>query len=208
MYKKLFCGLMMLTSLLASTASSAASIDFEDITTFTKDPYSNSYFHTLTTEYGVHWGSGRYDQPEFSVVQAGSSVAHSGNNLLTGPLLDGLNIKGRNISLTSMWARVCCALPDNSSLYVAAYKDGKEIDRKVFAITDSYQLLNINLSGADYINIFGLSYGYLMIDDMVLSAGVVPEPETYTMLLLGLGLISAAARRRRADNTRRRDASI
>lgn len=47
----------------------------------------------------------------------------------------------------------------------------------------------------DSVRLGSLSRGYVAVDNIVLTP--VPEPETYAMLLAGLGLIPLAARRRR-----------
>ncbi|WNO06242.1 PEP-CTERM sorting domain-containing protein [Rhodoferax mekongensis] len=40
---------------------------------------------------------------------------------------------------------------------------------------------------------------YVGVDNIALTISPVPEPETYALLLAGLGLLAAASRRRRAD---------
>jgi hypothetical protein len=41
-------------------------------------------------------------------------------------------------------------------------------------------------------------FGFYAIDDLTFeSAGAIPEPETYAMLLAGFGLLGFAARRRK-----------
>ncbi|WP_195763443.1 FxDxF family PEP-CTERM protein [Duganella guangzhouensis] len=208
MMKKCFtAGLFAFATLLAPAASSAADIGFEDITDFThaSSPY-DSYHHLLDTAYGVRWTGGRYDQRLWSVYAPGPSpwfpydsanYAHSGNNYLSAQMIEGLYIRGTDITLTSMWARLGGTVTDYSNITVAAYKDGLQIGSKSFTLSDTYQFLDINFSGADTIAING-PYGNLIVDDMVLTnVGPVPEPGTYAMLLAGLGLVGFAARRKR-----------
>jgi hypothetical protein len=55
-----------------------------------------------------------------------------------------------------------------------------------------------NLAAGTYSLNFAVAGGSLKIDDVRISVTAVPEPETYAMMLAGLGLIGAIARRRRA----------
>ncbi|RTK98815.1 MAG: PEP-CTERM sorting domain-containing protein [Neisseriaceae bacterium] len=66
------------------------------------------------------------------------------------------------------------------------------------ALNDSFQRYNLGLKGLSQVRISGLDdgegVGYTAIDNFNVAA--VPEPETYAMLLAGLGVVVTAARRR------------
>jgi len=55
-----------------------------------------------------------------------------------------------------------------------------------------------NLSAGNYTLGFATGLGGLKVDDVQISVTAVPEPETYAMMLAGLGLIGTIARRRKA----------
>lgn len=55
-----------------------------------------------------------------------------------------------------------------------------------------------NLSAGNYTLAFGTGLGSLKVDDVQISVTAVPEPETYAMMLAGLGLIGTIVRRRKA----------
>jgi hypothetical protein len=197
--------LFAISTLLASAASRADTIDFEDVTQFATS--GGVSYHTLVNDYGVHWGEGRYDSPGWHVGTTGPSwwypgtpgnYAHSGDNYVFGPLISSLNIRGNGVGLGSMWARVANTTGPKAYISVLAIKNGSVVESKDFTLTDTYQLLTVNFFGADQIVVSGGSYGYLLLDDMGLSyAAPVPEPAAYGMLLAGVGLLGFMARRRR-----------
>ena len=55
-----------------------------------------------------------------------------------------------------------------------------------------------NLSAGNYTLAFGTGLGSLKVDDVQISVTAVPEPETYAMMLAGLGLMGTIVRRRKA----------
>ena len=55
-----------------------------------------------------------------------------------------------------------------------------------------------NLAAGNYTLAFATSLGGLKVDDVQVSVTAVPEPETYAMMLAGLGLMATVARRRKA----------
>ncbi|MFO1386323.1 MAG: PEP-CTERM sorting domain-containing protein [Chitinivorax sp.] len=67
------------------------------------------------------------------------------------------------------------------------------------ALNDSFQRFNLGLKGLSQVRIGGLDdgegVGYTALDNFNVAA--VPEPETYAMLLAGLGVVVTAARRRK-----------
>lgn len=70
-------------------------------------------------------------------------------------------------------------------------------------LTDSFQRFNLGLKGLSQVRISGLDdgegegyrVGYTALDNFNVAA--VPEPETYAMLLAGLGVVTAATKRRK-----------
>jgi len=81
---------------------------------------------------------------------------------------------------------------------VIGYKNGVQTYYFTTSLTDSYKQLTLNYFDIDKITFKGIGVGNLVFDDMIVNqAAVVPEPETYAMLLAGLGLVGFAARRKR-----------
>ncbi|WP_179958117.1 PEP-CTERM sorting domain-containing protein [Chitinimonas arctica] len=72
-----------------------------------------------------------------------------------------------------------------------AYAGGALLGSISFVNSNQWQFLNANFIGADKVVI---SAGTALIDNFTINP--VPEPETYAMLLAGLGLMGAVARRR------------
>ena len=208
MRKYISAAFLALSALLAPVVSHAAVIDFEEVTDFEVSKYGGYYYNALVNDYGVAWREGRYNQMgSWNVGTTGPSswypgtpgnYAHSGDNYVFGPLISSLNLIGNGVALTSMWARVANTVNETASISIIAIKNGQLTASKSFELTDTYKLLSVDFVDADEIIISGGSYGALLIDDMVMSnAAAVPEPETYAMLMAGLGLIGFAARRKR-----------
>lgn len=54
-----------------------------------------------------------------------------------------------------------------------------------------------NLVAGHYTLAFATNFGALKVDDVQVAVTAVPEPETYAMMLAGLGLMASVARRRK-----------
>lgn len=80
-----------------------------------------------------------------------------------------------------------------SPLVLTGYKNGVEVYWETFNIDNTYQLITVQAALVDVVTFS--TYSNLLLDDITINA--VPEPETYAMLLTGLGLIGFAARRKR-----------
>lgn len=196
--------LLSLGALMASTASKAAILDFEDITDF--DGVAGQQSHRLSTEYGFKWTTGKYNQPLTTVRPEGSfwwqpyptgPLAHSGNNFFSTSLIDGFKLEGHGIKLNSMWIRAAGMVSESALVGVLAFKDGIEIGSKEFRLTDEYQLQTFDFLEADTLYFGSGAYGAMILDDIDISyTSAVPEPESYGMLLAGLGLIGFAVRRK------------
>jgi len=62
---------------------------------------------------------------------------------------------------------------------------------------------SISMSGMRYVafNYTDTQFGFYAIDDLTFETAAIPEPETYAMLLAGLGLLGFAARHRKHKTT-------
>lgn len=113
-----------------------------------------------------------------------------------------VNIDPAEITFTSVtpdvtfnWWVIAAA---SNAITVNAYDSGHSLLGSFFAATDGeHDLFGTNTlgGGVSYLEWSG-SPGYAQISDITFTTPV-PEPETYAMLLAGLGLLGFAARRRK-----------
>jgi hypothetical protein len=77
------------------------------------------------------------------------------------------------------------------------YPQGGSVHQYTFLDYNYANLQTINF-GNDFKNVNKLVFSsvYAQVDNINLSVAAVPEPETYALMLAGLGLVSFAARRR------------
>ena len=179
----------------------SSTIDFEDL-----DPGESIIF--LSDSYkGFSW-SGDSGTLSWVVAASGSTAvsfdgisAHSGQNfvfsngLINGGVSDLSLSKEGIFDFSSFWARSAFSGFDFTAT-AHGFLGPTEIYTQDFTVSGVYQLMTFNFSGVDRITVTNQKTN-LLIDDIILSP--VPEPETYVMLLAGLGLIGFMARRRRKD---------
>jgi hypothetical protein len=187
-----------------SMAASAQVITFDDLTDYGSGSWiSNGYA-------GLNWDN-------FGVLNA---PAYSTNSGYQNGVVSGTNVafnSGGNQAITSSGstftfesAYFAAAWNDGLAVLVQGYNGASLIDSISFLVNTSGPLLQtFNWNGIDKVvfsssggtkNInFDANYGGTMfaMDNMTISP--VPEPETYAMLLVGLGLIGFMARRRKED---------
>ncbi len=92
---------------------------------------------------------------------------------------------------------------NNSQRFFAVYgyqADGGVVRKYVPLLDDSYNTLETLTFGDDFKNLTSVSFSAYgqQIDNVTFGIAAVPEPETYALMLAGLGLVGFAARRRQA----------
>lgn len=179
-----------------STQAQATTIDFDDLAT----PLGGGTIGYLSTAYGLTW-TGIYDDysvvisPNTSSVFGGGDTAHSGINFAWSNGSTEFAIIGTAFTFNSIWIRTPWA---TAPLEVKGFKDGVEIYSVSTTATGTYQHLVFDFVDIDKVTFSGENSGNLLFDDVVVNeVPAVPEPETYGMLLAGLGILGIAARRKR-----------
>jgi hypothetical protein len=172
--------------------ASASVIDFEDISGFVYPGYT-----FLANGYqGFNWDGGDGSQswvasPATNTWFPGAE-AHSGSVFAWSNGGTELSLSGSTFTLNNFWARSGWA--PSQALTVTGYLAGNQVATASFTLDQSYQQIVLNFSGVDSVRITSTSN--TLIDDI--SVNAVPEPETYAMLLAGLGVIGLLRRKRRA----------
>lgn len=130
---------------------------------------------------------------------ATSTVLFSGSSSLFG-----LNSLSDVQSLSSVAALAGSAAAHNLLLLSLDSKKLVELDVASGTVLSSFDLSGVTTQAIEGVTVDTLGNIYLVAEDsgtansrlFVLSAPAVPEPGTYALLLAGLGLVGAAARRR------------
>ncbi|WP_229260035.1 PEP-CTERM sorting domain-containing protein [Duganella aquatilis] len=197
--KSLSTAVVLALSSAASTVH-ATTIDFEGFPT----PEGNGVFGYLASAYGFTW-TGLYDEysvvvsPNYALYFGGTpDQSHSGTNYAWTGGSGEFVMEAASFTLNSLWLRTPWA---TGSLDVKGYKDGVEIYSSTVVISGAYQQKIFDFVGVDKVTFYGNNIGNLLFDDVVVNEtpGLpppVPEPETYALLLAGLGLVGAFVRRR------------
>ena len=175
----------------AFSVASAGTIDFDDVAvpttyTFLNDGYQGFNWSGSS---GAHsWVISKSPDNWFSGDQA-----HSGQNFAWSNNAADLTMSGSAFNLDSLWGRNS---NNHGKVTVHGFFRGAEIATQTLKFTDEYQQFNLNLKGIDQVT-FSNKHGNILLDDISVSAiSAVPEPETYAMLLAGLGMLGFMARRR------------
>jgi hypothetical protein len=197
--KKLAAALAVSALFITGAApASAAIINFDDIaspgaSSFLAPGYqgftwlggngSNSWVITDSTD-PFYWG--------FVGV-----VAHSGQNYAWSNGATDLSMGGATFDFNSFWGRGG-ATGDTPTAH--GFIGATEVYTQSFTVSTVYQLLTFNFLGIDRLTITN-QHANLLLDDITVNGGnvatPVPEPETWAMLLAGLGLLGFTSRRKK-----------
>lgn len=203
-------GVAALALTLAASAAGATVIDFDDIPVASGTPISHDYD-------GLVWNN-------FDALNAVSFEAFNGpsgysNGLVSSPNV-ALNGYGdpasfgsaspftlNSLYLTGAWK-------DGLSVVITGLLDGAVVDTATEVVSSSgptHVMLDwTGIDQVDFASSGGVNHGYtdreaappgeqFVLDNVTLNAAAVPEPATWAMLILGLGMIGYAARRRRGS---------
>jgi hypothetical protein len=154
--------------------------------TLALDPDTN-----LTTETNAFFGAGSSADPWLSSNTATDLIEF-------GSFIGGVGALGGNF----FGSNIAGAFSSGVIVVTATDADGAVSSTIAAATTDSFlgfvssrgALSSVSVSS---IQPLGAAFVWPTVDNLVLAA--VPEPETYALLLAGLGIVGFMARRRRAD---------
>jgi hypothetical protein len=161
---------------------------------------------TLTTTPFSVVGQNAFDLDQNGLWTVIGNSNRDGNFLSTSFLLNNGAINfsfATPMQKVGIFANQSQSIGNNNSLQVLAYDiNGNVLETFTNSIdtdVDGYdegKFIGFERSTADIYG-FGLANGSFVVDNLTITA--IPEPETYAMLLAGLGFMGVAARRRKAS---------
>ena len=203
MYKKLCLSALTAFVFVGAAQADTFVVDFANQSTFSVDPYE-VVFTDLTNP-------GKYDIPGSGFQSAGSSwVAFRPTNPNPGPVSSFTSTIG-NFSLDSLFL---AAAWGTGKVEITGYAGGATLYSSQYGINTTGETFSLNWAGIDRFSITIVdpsSWTYTGLKDPTtgqtlsgttwvlngLTVTAVPEPESYAMLLAGLAIVGAVARRRR-----------
>jgi len=191
---KKFCQLFLLSSICMGSAH-AATLTFDDVPGGSIQdsngnmPTYQGFDFSFTLDWidlveSTSWPFGAHSG-DFALLNNNSGVGTITRSDLSDFTFDGL------------WAKQWATSPESggaASLFgtIKGFNNGLEVWSIDTALNGSYQFIGGQAQQIDELHL-GLG-DHFLVDDIALA---VPEADTWTMLLAGLGLVGAAARRRR-----------
>lgn len=161
---------------------------------------------TLTTTPFSVVGQNAFDLDQNGLWTVIGNSNRDGNFLSTSFLLNNGAINfsfATPMQKVGIFANQSQSIGNNNSLQVLAYDiNGNVLETFTNSIdtsVDGYdegKFIGFERSSADIYG-FGLANGSFVVDNLTITA--IPEPETYAMLLAGLGFMGVAVRRRNAS---------
>jgi len=205
-FKKLKLCLFASMNLFVSHTYANSVINFDDVLFPGGNPLA---FSTLSSGYkGFNWSGGSGNQYSWIVSPSDATswyggsqppFPHSGNNFAWnngGTYLELTLHGGGTFNLTDFWIR---SWPSTTfDVTAKGYLNGTELFTQSFVTTSSYSQIATNFSNIDRFTITPQSSSSLLVDDISVSnISPAPEPESIAMIITGIGMVGAAASRRR-----------
>lgn len=187
-----------------ASAASAVELGFDDLGTgsFTTIPtnYQGFVWDYWASVNAVNYGPSGYAN---GVVSGGNSACGCAADF--SETISSINAAGKIFTLESGF--FTSAWNDGATLLVEGFASGSLLFSTTSVLdTSGPSFLSFGWTGLDEVQ-FSISGGtpsglpgsgdYFAVDNLNMSVNVVPEPEAWTMMILGFGLAGTAMRRRR-----------
>jgi hypothetical protein len=198
LFASLVVGAALCAALVAPVSAAPLTIDFEDVAA----PGASSF---LAPGYkGFTW-SGGYGGSSWVITDSTDPFywgfvgvpVHSGKNYAWSNGGTNLSLAGGTFDFNGFWAR---AGGGAFTAIAHGFVGSTETFTQSFTVSDVYQQFTFNFLGIDTLTITDQATNLLVDDILVNAVGPVPEPETYAMMLAGLGLLGVVARRRKRQS--------
>jgi hypothetical protein len=179
---------------LIAAASLAVTVSAADATVLTFDDYSPAPDFTYPTV--INYGGLTFTADPASVGVQSVWDSNSPNSNGTNNLIYGY---GAGITITQTGGGVfdLLSLDMSISWYDANLTEDIFINGTLYTLGQGIASLTTNLLGVSSVTITGLSDGYWLADNIETSASAVPVPASLPLLLVALGGLGVAARRRK-----------
>lgn len=185
----------------ASLSASATVINFDD---FQQESWINNGYGSLNwSNFRVLNGHQLPQSGYFNGMVSEKNVAYNANGF-PASFSSGSAFTFNSLYLTAAWN-------DDLNLKISGYRNGTLVNETSFLLSTASPILKTlnwtNIDTVEFVTSGGIHHGgysgqgthfaadNLTINEPVISA--VPEPETYAMLLAGVGLLGGIARRRK-----------
>lgn len=180
----------MAASAALCTPASAETITFDDLV-------ANTSYNPLVTQGFVFSGA----QIQYTWLN-GQNAKNGSNNLIWGWSGSVLNVSRTDnaaFNLNSLDLGTSYYAPTTGTAQLNADLAGGGSFNTALALSDQFQTFHLGLNNVLAVHIHGVggtSSAYTALDNVSVSA--VPEPESYALLLAGLGLLGTVVRRRKS----------
>jgi hypothetical protein len=192
---KLVVGATLCAALVAPASAAPLTIDFEDVVA------PGAYTYLAPGYQGFTW-SGGAGSSSWVITDSTDSfswgfsgvTAHSGKNYAWSNGAVDLSLASGPFDFNGFWAR---AGGGSFTATAHGFVGSTETYTQTFTVSDVYQQFTFNFLGIDTLTITDQGTNLLVDDIQVNATAPIPEPETYAMMLAGLGLLGVVARRRK-----------